>query len=87
MSTALYRDVPRPEEIEGVGNFMPKMADNAEALIDWALSHIPKRAGPRRSRHKKRVAQREELRRSFAARRKAQELQAKLKKDVSCLFL
>jgi len=40
---AIYREVPRPEEIQGYGNFMPKMAPNAEALIDWALSHIPKR--------------------------------------------
>ncbi len=45
-----------------MGNFIPKMAENAEALIDYALSHIPKRDGPRRSRHKKRMAQRIEIR-------------------------
>ena len=39
--SALYREVPRPEEIVGLGNFMPRIADNAEALIDYALSHIP----------------------------------------------
>jgi hypothetical protein len=39
---ALYREVPRPDEIVGLGNFMPKYADNAEALIDYALSFIPK---------------------------------------------
>lgn len=43
LSSALYREVPTPAEVEGTANFYPKMADNAEALIDWALSHIPKR--------------------------------------------
>ena len=41
VSTALYREVPRPEEVVGLGNFMPRIADNAEALIDYALSHVP----------------------------------------------
>ena len=40
---SVYRNVPKPEDIIGMGNFMPKMADNAEELIDFALSHIPKR--------------------------------------------
>ena len=40
-SVAWFRDVPRPEEVEGEGNLMPKYAENAEALIDWALSHVP----------------------------------------------
>lgn len=40
---SVYRDVPRPEEIKGTGNFLPKIAENAEELIDWALSHVPKR--------------------------------------------
>jgi hypothetical protein len=30
-----------PHEVVGMGNFMPRIADNAEALIDYALSHIP----------------------------------------------
>eukprot|EP01031_Cornospumella_fuschlensis_P032954 gene32954-39856_t len=79
---SLYRDVPRPEEVQGLGNFMPKMADNADALIDWALSHIPKKTGPRRSRHKKRVLARETQRRAHAAQRKQQEVLAKLHKDA-----
>ena len=40
---SLYRDVPRPDEIKGTGNYLPKIAENAEELIDWALSHVPKR--------------------------------------------
>ena len=51
---SLYRDVPRPDEVTGVGNFLPQIAENAEALIDFALSKIPRRAGPRRSREKQR---------------------------------
>lgn len=78
--------MPRPDEVEGLGNFMPKMADNADALIDWALSHIPQRAGPRRSKHKKRVLARETQRRAHAAQRKQQEVQAKLRKDVSAMY-
>jgi len=39
---AIHRDVPHPDEIKAVGNYMPRIADNAEALIDYALSHIPK---------------------------------------------
>jgi hypothetical protein len=38
---AIYREVPLPHEIVGSGNFMPRIATNAEALIDYALSHIP----------------------------------------------
>ncbi len=32
--------------------------DRPNDLIDWALSHIPKRDGPRRHRHKNRMEQR-----------------------------
>ena len=39
---ALYRDVPTPDEIVGTGNFLPLIAPNAEALINFALSQIPK---------------------------------------------
>jgi hypothetical protein len=53
-----YRDVPKPHELGSLGNMQPDLADNAEALIDWALSHAPKKAGPRKSRHKKRMARR-----------------------------
>ena len=43
--TAIYRNVPNEEEREIIcqGSVVPQFADNAEALIDWALSHIPKR--------------------------------------------
>ncbi len=39
--TAQYRDVPKLHEIEAMGNFMPRVAENAEELINYALSHIP----------------------------------------------
>lgn len=42
LDAAIHRDVPHPDEIKAVGNYMPRIADNAEALIDYALSHIPK---------------------------------------------
>ncbi len=41
LSSATHREVPTADEIKAVGNYMPRMADNAEALIDYALSHIP----------------------------------------------
>ena len=40
---ATYRDVPRYDEIDMSGTYIPNQAENAEALIDWALSHIPAR--------------------------------------------
>lgn len=55
---SLYREVPRPEEIQGSQNYMPKIPPNAQELIDYALSHIPERDGPRRNREKKRMTQR-----------------------------
>lgn len=39
---ALYRDVPRVDELKSVGNFSSYLPPNAEELVDWALSHIPK---------------------------------------------
>ena len=47
-TTAIYRDVPTLDEIKAEAhtsdpNHTTKIADNAEALIDWALSHIPER--------------------------------------------
>ena len=38
---SLYREAPRPEEIQGSQNYMPKIPPNAQELIDYALSHIP----------------------------------------------
>ena len=59
---SLYREVPTLDEIDQIhseikGNFIPNVAPNARELIDFALSHIPERDGPRRSKHKKRMAQ------------------------------
>jgi hypothetical protein len=71
----------------GQGNFYPKLADNAEQLIDYALSFIPKRDGPRGSRQKKRMAHKWEIKRRNDARRKQEthhaimRKQAKAKKD------
>lgn len=77
---SLYRDVPKPEEIEGMGNFMPRLADNAEALIDYALSRIPKRDGPRRNRRKKRMALKWATKRKYDAIKKEQKSQANLRR-------
>eukprot|EP01039_Chlorochromonas_danica_P001939 gene1939-2117_t len=79
---SIYRDVPYPEEIVTEGNFLPKMAPNPEALIDWALSHIPKRDGPRGTRQKKRMAKRAAQRVANHARRKAEQVASKLRRDA-----
>ena len=34
--------MPKPHEVKGLGNFMPNIAENADELIDYALSFIPK---------------------------------------------
>jgi hypothetical protein len=76
---SLYRDVPTPEELEAIkfqGNFLPKIAPNAEALIDWALSHVPERAGPRRNRRAKRMANKWRIKRADDARRKNEKVAA-----------
>lgn len=77
---SLYRDVPLPEEVRGLGNFMPRIADNAEALIDYALSHVPPRAGPRRSRRKKRMELRWSTKRKYDTIKKTQINEANLKR-------
>ena len=58
MYLALYRDVPLPEELSTTGNFISKIADNAEELIDYAYSFVPPRQGVRNSRRKKRMEHR-----------------------------
>ena len=61
-----YRDVPSPAELAAHNYaFPPFVPPNAEALIDWALSHVPKRDGPRGSRLKKRMAARFAFRNVF----------------------
>ena len=82
---SLYRDVPTQEELEAIkftGNFVPKIAPNAEELIDWALSHIPERAGPRRSRRAKRMALKWKIKRENDARRKAENVAALARKHA-----
>jgi hypothetical protein len=39
---AEYRDTMTLETMKGTGNYFPKLAENADALIDYALSHIPR---------------------------------------------
>ena len=81
----MYRDVPTQEEIEAIkfqGNFLPKIAPNAEELIDWALSHVPERAGPRRSRRAKRMLRKWEIKRADDARRKSERVAALARKQA-----
>lgn len=60
---SMHRDVPYPEEIQPVAGFAPWIPSNADQLIDWAIAHIPLKAGPRRSRHRKRIAIRQQVQR------------------------
>ena len=82
---SLYREVPTQEELEAIkstGNFLPRIAPNAEELIDWALSHIPERAGPRRSRRAKRMARKWQIKRENDARRKKETVAALARKQA-----
>ena len=72
---SLYREVPTPEEMDLIkitGNFIPNIAPNARELIDFALSHIPVKTGPRRSKHKKRMAHKWAVKEAQDALRKKQ---------------
>lgn len=60
---------------------MPKIAENADALIDYALSHLPEKGGYRGSRKKKRMALRFKNKEFQDKRRKAETIKAKLVKD------
>jgi hypothetical protein len=73
-----YRDVPSVEEQEKFPNmqYRPYIPENAEALIDWALSHVPERGGYRGTRAKKRMAHRWEQKRRNDAHRKTGELKS-----------
>jgi len=57
---SLYRDVATPNEMAKLeyDGFPAKTTENAQKLIDYALSFLPEKAGPRRSRHKKRMEKR-----------------------------
>ena len=40
----MYRDIPTPDEVDKFFNENPPMIpDNAQALFEYALSHIPER--------------------------------------------
>ena len=52
---SLYSDVPLPQELKSTGNFISKVAPNAQELIDYAYTFVPKRDGARNSRRKKRM--------------------------------
>ena len=79
---SLYRDVAKPDELVGEGNFFPRLADNAESLIDYALSFIPKKDGYRGSRRKKRMSSKLEIKRENAARRVRQCTESTIRKQV-----
>eukprot|EP00607_Mallomonas_marina_P005536 CAMPEP_0182427968 /NCGR_PEP_ID=MMETSP1167-20130531/20925_1 /TAXON_ID=2988 /ORGANISM="Mallomonas Sp, Strain CCMP3275" /LENGTH=157 /DNA_ID=CAMNT_0024610579 /DNA_START=218 /DNA_END=691 /DNA_ORIENTATION=- len=52
---SLYRDIPTPDEIDKhFSENPPLIPENAQELIDYALSFIPPREGRRGSRKKKR---------------------------------
>lgn len=42
-----YRDLPLLSELKANTPFPPYIPANAQQLIDYALSHVPVRAGPR----------------------------------------
>ena len=56
-----YTSIPLREDLQPNSPFPPYIPDNAQALIDYALSHIPKRDGPRGTRKMKRMAKRFEF--------------------------
>lgn len=47
--------------MESEGLLVANLAENAEELVDYAYSFIPKRDGPRRSRYKKRLMLKDEV--------------------------
>jgi len=80
---SFYRDVPTTDEIDALkipGNFLPKIAPNAEALIDFALAQLPIRDGYRGTRKAKRMNNKWSDVRKQDAKMKAQTLAAREKK-------
>jgi len=78
-----FRDTMTPDTMKGTGNYFPKLAENADALIDYALSHIPVKAGPRRTRHRQRQALKFEAKRLQDQIAKIQIRKATLKKQAT----
>ena len=63
--SAPFIDVPTKEEELKMGDcngIAPQIAKNAQKLIDFALSFIPPRDGPRRTKEKRRMQLRREQR-------------------------
>lgn len=83
LPAALYRDVATLDELVGEGNFFPRLADNAESLVDYALSFIPKKDGYRGSRRKKRMASKMEIKLANCKTRKIQSTAANLRKQAT----
>lgn len=74
---SIYRDIPTAEEVDKYFSENPPfIPDNAEALIDYALSLVPERAGKRGSRRKRRfelrsLAKQKQVREMKQCRREA----------------
>jgi hypothetical protein len=79
---SFYRDVPTPDELDAMKeqSVPVKLAQNAEALIDFALSFVNEKTGGKRSRHKKRMQHRWQQTINDHARRKAQTKASNLRK-------
>jgi hypothetical protein len=79
---SFYRDVPTPDELDAMKeqSVPVKLAQNAEALIDYALSFVNEKTGGKRSRHKKRMQHRWQQTINDHARRKAQTKASNLRK-------
>ena len=83
-----YRNVPTQAEQDSIPNslqYRPFVPGNADALIDWALSHVPERAGKRGTRRAKRMAQKWELKRKNDAYRKEGEQKSRERKAAKAL--
>jgi hypothetical protein len=74
---SLYWNVPTVEELEKLNSGMTyttHVPSNAEALIDWALTHIPERGGYRGSRRKGRMSRKWKQKRENDRKMKAGKL-------------
>lgn len=79
---SFYRDIPTPADIEAMPeqSVPVKLAKNAEALVDFALSFVNEKTGARRTRHKKRMMHRWQQTINDHARRKAQTKASNIRK-------
>ena len=79
---SFYRDVPTPDELDAMKeqSVPVKLAENAEKLIDFALSFVNEKTGAKRSRHKKRMKHRWQQTINDHERRKRQTIAARFRK-------